>query len=156
MLTADSNGNLYGTTRLGGTGGMGTVFEFATSTQTVVTLATFTGSNGGEPEGGVIRDAKGILDGTTSIGGASNFGTVFKLDPTTGVVTTLASFSGGDTTGPMAGLVADAAGNLYGTTWGGGDNGMGTVFEVSVPEPATVGVSLIAFTVILCGRREIA
>ncbi len=155
-LIADAGGNLYGATRLGGPSNDGTIFEYVSSTQSLVTLASFGGANGSQPEGGLIRDANGIFYGTTLSGGAYGDGSVFKFDPSTGVVTTLASFNGGDLTGPMGGLVFGADGNLYGTTWGGGDNGMGTVFEVSVPEPGSIGLSLLAVTVLLCRRREIA
>jgi uncharacterized repeat protein (TIGR03803 family) len=79
----------------------------------------------------LIRDAAGDLYGTTFQGGASAYGTVFQLDAT-GKETVLYSFTGGaDGAYPYAGLVRDAAGNLYGTTSAGGAFGGGTVFKLT-------------------------
>jgi len=134
-LVRDKEGNLYGTTDLGGTSGCGTVFELtATGTETV--LHSFTaGADGAYPyTGGLIRDEKGNLYGTTWYGGAasacgdSGCGTVFEVTPT-GTETVLFIFSGVDGVAPN-GLVRDAEGNLYGTTSGGG-LGSGTVFELT-------------------------
>jgi uncharacterized repeat protein (TIGR03803 family) len=87
----------------------------------------------------VIFDASGALYGTTEQGGdpsCSFFcGTVFKLTPptTSGGAWTesvLHSFTGSDGSGPLAGLVADANSDLFGTTSTGGASGLGTVFEI--------------------------
>src|SRR5438045_599299 len=90
--------------------------------QTFSTLYSFSRTpDGGYPYAGLIRDAAGNLYGTTPTGGACNAGTVFKLD-TTGKETVLHSFTGGADGGdPWAGLVRDPAGNLYGTSYLGGD-----------------------------------
>jgi uncharacterized repeat protein (TIGR03803 family) len=123
--------DLYGTTNLGGAFNYGTVFKLdKTGTETV--LHTFTnGADGGQPVAGLIRDATGNLYGTTYSGGASNNGTVFKLD-TTGKETVLHSFTGGwNGFGPFGGVVRDAAGNLYGTTNYGGALGHGTVYKIT-------------------------
>jgi uncharacterized repeat protein (TIGR03803 family) len=87
--------------------------------QTYTVLHRFTGPDGANPEAGLIADPAGNLYGTTSFGGASGHGTVFKLGKTG--LTALYSFTGGaDGSEPFAGLIRDAAGNLYGTTeWGG-------------------------------------
>jgi uncharacterized repeat protein (TIGR03803 family) len=143
-LIRDSAGNLYGTTEAGGStfcGGLGcgTVFKVDTGARYIV-LYRFTGGlDGKSPIGGVIRDAAaGNLYGTTTAGGASGNGTVFKLDRT-GKETTLYAFTGlADGGGPTGSLVRDAAGNLYGTTTGGGhfnciqgfSSACGTVFKV--------------------------
>jgi uncharacterized repeat protein (TIGR03803 family) len=126
----DKKGNLYGTASEGGTSNNGVVFKIDTSGNLAV-LYTFTGgADGGEPLGGLLRDAAGNLFGTTNVGGASNAGVVFKLDPS-GQETVLYSFTGGADGGyPLAGLVRDAAGNLYGTTNGGGASGAGVVFKL--------------------------
>jgi uncharacterized repeat protein (TIGR03803 family) len=91
------------------------------TTSPFVTLHIFTGGvDGGQPEAGLIQDAAGNLYGTTVVGGAANFGIVFKLD-TTGKEAVLYSFEGGaDGAHPRAGLVQDSEGNLYGTTFEGG------------------------------------
>lgn len=126
-LTLDAMGNLYGTTEKGGdasgSAGYGTVFEVAAGSGAITTLATFT-SNGYEPMGGVTLDASGNLYGTTTAGGISsmsrNLGTAYELPKGSNTVTTLAYFNGTDGASPEAGLTIDAAGNLFGTTRGGG------------------------------------
>ena len=65
---------------------------------------------------------------TTLFGGANNKGTIFRLDAGTNTLTTLATFNGPNDANPYAGLIADAAGNLYGTTYNGG-GGPGTLFK---------------------------
>ena len=127
----DSAGNMYGTTLQGGSSGDGTVFEVASGTQAVTTLASFNATNGEDPEAGVIFDSAGNLYGTTYGGGSNGDGTVFEVASGTQAVTTLASFNATNGLHPFAGVVFDSAGNLYGTTYGGGSNGYGTVFEVA-------------------------
>lgn len=79
-LIEDSSGNLFGTTKSGGTSDDGTVFEVAAGSGTVSDLVSFDGSDGQQPLGAVIADSSGDLYGTTSNGGGSNNdGTVFEL-----------------------------------------------------------------------------
>jgi uncharacterized repeat protein (TIGR03803 family) len=127
----DGAGNLYGTTDRGGTFNSGTVFKLDTTGKENVLYSFTGGPDGQNPFAGLVRDAAGNLYGTTESGGASEKGTVFKLD-TTGAETVLHSFGAGATDGmnPGAGLLRDAAGNLYGTTQSGGANDMGTLFKV--------------------------
>jgi uncharacterized repeat protein (TIGR03803 family) len=143
-LILDGVGNLYGTTFLGGRGcpdGCGVVYRMnKTGNETV--LYRFAGPlDGQDPHAGVIRDAAGNLYGTTTNGGAHGWGAVFKLD-TTGKETVLHSFTGGSDGGRSrgSGVVRDAAGNLYGTTFSGGTGscpdrgygvGCGVVFKVN-------------------------
>jgi uncharacterized repeat protein (TIGR03803 family) len=132
-LVRDAQGNLYGTTQVGGAYGNGTVFKVDTTGKEMVLYSFTGGGDGAEPYGGLVRDALlGNLYGTTIKGGAYGVGTVFKVD-TTGKETVLHSFTGtaGDGAYPWAGLVRDAKGNLYGTTAAGG-SAYGTVFEVDV------------------------
>jgi len=133
-LTRDANSNLYGTTQAGGTSGWGTVFRVSTAGSEGV-LYSFPDE---ESPTGVIRDSVGNLYGTTALRGASGGGTVFKID-STGKKTVLHSFRGGaDGEYPSAGLIRDAAGNLYGTTYGGGRSNWGTVFKVDTKGHETV------------------
>jgi uncharacterized repeat protein (TIGR03803 family) len=102
--------------------------------RTFTVLYNFTGgSDGAYPYAGLLLDAAGNLYGTTTLGGGSNAGTVFKVD-TSGTETVLHSFSGADGISPYAGVIMDAKGNLYGTTQNGGigcsGTGCGTVFEL--------------------------
>ena len=105
--------------------------------QTYSVLYSFRGWHGKEPVAGLIQDKKGNLYGTTRDGGAYGYGVVFKLD-NTGAETVLYSFTGGaDGKFPLAGLVRDSAGNLYGTTeWGGTYRpyyrGDGVVFKITL------------------------
>jgi uncharacterized repeat protein (TIGR03803 family) len=140
-LIFDSAGNLYGTTLLGGAHTAGAVFELTPDgsgrwRETVLHSFNDTGTDGYEPTAGLIFDSAGRLYGTTTLGGTYGEGTVFELAPTTGAgwrERLLYAFPYNDTNGriPQAGVVFDAAGNLYGTTLGGGAYGnYGTVFEI--------------------------
>jgi len=151
-LIMDKSGNLYGTTYSGGAYGVGTVFELTFHNKgggiwTESVLWNFGNAGDGFwPPAGLIMDKGGNLYGTTSAGGAISaaLGTVFKLirPSTTGGVwkeSILWSFGSGSVVAgrapdgwtPRAGLIGDTHGNLYGTTYGGGAQGDGTVFEVT-------------------------
>jgi uncharacterized repeat protein (TIGR03803 family) len=130
-VTADSAGNLYGTTAYGGSGGSGVVFKLdPAGTETV--LHTFkTPNDGAAPESGVIRDSAGNLYGTTYGGGKYDAGVVYKV-AASGQETVLYTFTGGaDGGSPVAGVIMDSAGNLYGTAQYGGASHWGVVFEVN-------------------------
>jgi uncharacterized repeat protein (TIGR03803 family) len=156
-LVMDSYGNLYGTTPYGGDisygegtiRGYGTVFKIDSSDSETV-LYGFTGvknADGRDPNGGLIIDAQGNLYGTTYFGGielgagtTNGIGTVFKVSPT-GEETVLHIFKGQpDGKFPEAGLAFDNQGNLYGTTYSGGNvgSGQGTLFEVTTNNVETV------------------
>ena len=109
----------------------GTVFELATNSGTIVPLASFNGTDGIGPQAAPIMDSSGNLYGTTSSGGANGYGTVFKLAKGSSTITALASFNGTDGYNSLAALIMDGSGNLYGTTYEGGVNGLGTVFELA-------------------------
>jgi uncharacterized repeat protein (TIGR03803 family) len=137
----DSGGNLYGTTQVGGAEGVGVVFELNPGGQESE-LHTFTGgADGAIPGSGVIRDADGNLYGTATQGGTANWGVVYKLD-TAGNQTVLYNFSGGADGGfPVAGVIRDSAGNLYGTSYGGtgiGFAGFGVVYKIDINDQETV------------------
>ena len=153
VLTIDGAGNLYGSAQWGGVtsgcngNGCGVVFEF-TPDGTETVLYTFNGGNDGAyPQGAVIVDGKGDLYGTTQAGGTNRVGTVFRLAPD-GKEKVLHSFgSGNDGSSPIPGLIADKAGNLFGTTnlGGGGCSGFGcgSVYEIAADGTESV---LYAFT----------
>jgi uncharacterized repeat protein (TIGR03803 family) len=134
-VTLDSAGNLYGDTAQGGANNLGTVFEIAPGSNVVTTLASFNGTNGSNPQGGLTLDASGNLYGTTQNGGATygtasaGNGTVFEVANGSNAITTLTSFA--TPADPMAGLTLGPAGNLYGTTEYLGTGGTGMVFEVT-------------------------
>ena len=115
-LIMDASGNLYGTTAFGGPVGGGTVFKIDAANNFSV-IYGFTGSaDGASPHGDLIMDAAGNLYGTTAFGGSGGKGTVFKID-TSNNESVLYSFQGGsDGENPLAGLLMDGAGNLFGTT----------------------------------------
>lgn len=161
-LIFDPAGNLYGTTNEGGidtdcqglgNSGCGTVYELSpvgSGWQETVLYSFSGGSDGGVPAAGLIRDASGNLFGTTQFGGISGgcsgfgCGVVFELSPSGSgwTETVIHSFTGdADGAYPVAGLIFDAAGNLYGTASAGGNsingcvyqriNGCGVIFELS-------------------------
>jgi uncharacterized repeat protein (TIGR03803 family) len=177
-LTQDAAGNLYGTTSSGGAN-QGTVFKLAPPAQqggvwTETVLYSFTGgTDGGQPQASVILDAAGNLYGTTLVGGDSSCnavfgpgcGVVFKLAPPAQLSgawteTVLHAFTEGTDGGtPYAGVIQDAAGNLYGTTWFGGlagppcDSFCGVVFKLDTSGNETV---LYSFTGTADGAEPLA
>jgi uncharacterized repeat protein (TIGR03803 family) len=133
-LTLGPDGSLYGTTEEGGAHGYGVVFQLTPSGGgwTESTLYSFSdGNDGANPIGGVILDSAGNLYGTTQYGGTLNRGVVYQLVPSSGGWTqnVLSNFEvGGEL--PGGDLIFDAHSNLYGTTYLGGPQGSGTVFEL--------------------------
>jgi uncharacterized repeat protein (TIGR03803 family) len=138
-LVRDTKGNLYGTTSQGGRHDRGTVFELTPSgTETILHSFNKNGTDGYFASAGLALDTKGNLYGTTQLGGAHDEGTVFKLTPT-GKETILHSFGEGkDGTTPLAGLIFDTEGNLYGTTATGGTYNLGTVFKLTPSGTETI------------------
>jgi uncharacterized repeat protein (TIGR03803 family) len=144
-LVQGTDGNLYGETAYGGGSvgnnacgsiGCGTIFKI-TPQGTLTTVYTFclSGSSpcpdGGGPEGGLVLATDGNFYGVTAGGGANDRGTVFKITPA-GKLTTLHTFDYTDGwVGQGSGLIQAANGNFYGTTFYGGANGEGTVFEIT-------------------------
>ena len=133
----DTQGNLYGTASNGGSSNQGSVFKLLRSSggywPALVLHSFSSGLDGANPFGGVLLDNAGNMYGMTSAGGASSAGVAFSLSgQNIGAETVLRSFAGGnDGNGPMSAPIADAAGNLYGTTYAGGASGAGTVFKLS-------------------------
>ncbi len=146
-LIFDAAGKLYGTTFNGGIHGCfgmtfdcGTVFELSPAAGggwTEKVLHNFgQGTDGVNPSAGLIFDSAGNLYGTTYEGGAYYYGTVFELSPTADggwseKVLHHFNYNGTDGMYPVASLISDASGNLYGTTFGGGTSNAGTVFELT-------------------------
>jgi autotransporter passenger strand-loop-strand repeat protein len=129
-LATDADGNMFGVTN-------GEIFEIAkTATgyaSSATVLVTFDGIDAGPPNGGLLVDAAGNLFGT-AFDSQENAGIVFEIVKTaTGydsAPTILVSFDQTNGSGPQSGLTVDGAGDLFGTTVGGGANNQGTAFEL--------------------------
>ncbi len=169
-LATDAQGDLFGTTHMGGTNDAGTVFELANNngTYTATVLHSFSNTNGdgGYPQSRPLLDGNGNVYVTTANGGASGYGTVFELAYSNGgysaIVLNSFSNSNGDGAMPLAGLIMDSSGTLYGTTaYGGGPANQGTVFLLTTatnvatttrisatPNPATAGDSVTLSAVV--------
>jgi uncharacterized repeat protein (TIGR03803 family) len=140
-LIQDALGNWYGTTTFGGAYGSGVVFELTHGSGHWVERVLYnfgdTKNDGGDPTAGLVMDNNGNLYGTVPRGGRTLGGTVFELTARSGGwhETLIDTFSQkNDGGGPFAGLILDKAGNLYGTTEGGGAYDAGTVYEVEHTE----------------------
>lgn len=161
-LVADSSGNLFGTTQEAGAHALGTVFELVKNgnSYTETVLYSFAGgaADGAHPDGTLIMDGAGNLFGTTHHGGGANIsigvGTVFEMvknGSSYNAPTILHAFAGGtDGSYLQFGVIADASGNLFGTTNQGGDPGVdprgnGTVFELVKGPSGYTKVTLYAF-----------
>ncbi|MBL0327897.1 MAG: T9SS type A sorting domain-containing protein [Bacteroidetes bacterium] len=131
-LCESNSQRLYGT-MFGGSYGQGILYEFDPLTEVYTKKIDFNGTNGTQPEGGLVKAANGKLYGVTHSGGTSGLGTLFEYDPTTNVLITKVNFLGSSNGAyPMATLFLASNGKLYGTTEGGGSANLGTLFEYTV------------------------
>src|ERR1700730_11168655 len=142
--TQGRDGNIYATTSIGGSKTIGCVCgtAFKLTPQGVLTSFSFDGTDGAIPDAGLVLGRNGLLYGTTSTGGGSGKGKVFRLNPQTGAVTVLHSFDGPDGASPEAPLTLGPGGKFYGTTNTGRANNFGTVFSI---RPAGKFTSLHSF-----------
>jgi len=165
-LTFDKAGNLYGTTRYGGSHNAGTVFKVTRhgSGWLFTPLYNFTGGyDGSNPDSRVVFGPDGSLYGTTTFGGLYRSGVVFRLRPSASACktaicpwteTVLYSFTGqSDGAVPEGDLVFDQAGNIYGTTFAGGQgncvplfSGCGAVYELTPSQGQWTPTVLHTFT----------
>jgi uncharacterized repeat protein (TIGR03803 family) len=150
-LIRDAFGNLYGTTASGGSDDVGTVFALNPATgfgdyYTSAILASFGGgTDGSYPEAGLVQGSDLNFYGTTSSGGGStNAGTVFRIS-STGTLTILVSFTGANGATPDAALMQGSDGNFYGTTTVGGSANDGTVFKLAVSGGVWTLTTLVSF-----------
>jgi uncharacterized repeat protein (TIGR03803 family) len=134
-IAIDGSGDIFGTANSGGAAGQGTAWEIVSGSNTITPLVSFNDSDliqGSSPEGNVALDSGGNLYGTTEFGGANDEGTVFEIASGSNAVTTLGTFNATTNGGyPRGGVSMDGNGNLFGTTFLGGANDEGTVFEVA-------------------------
>ena len=133
-VALDSAGNIYGTTRNGGSLNLGALFQLTNggSGWTEQVIYSFSGPEGYRPLGGLIVDRSGNIFGNTNRGGSSGVGgKVFEMTPSGGGwnYVQLQTFSG--TSGPWGDLIMDGAGNLYGTTVQDGAFDNGSVFKLT-------------------------
>jgi uncharacterized repeat protein (TIGR03803 family) len=140
-LVQAANGNLYGTTELGGANGKGTIFEITTG-GTFTTIYSFCSqsgcTDGTDPQGALVQaEQNGDLYGTTAFGGQScgsdGCGTIFKITPSGTLTTLFRNFCAqtGCPRLPYGGLVQYTSGEFFGTTFSGGTGSAGTVFTLS-------------------------
>ncbi|MGC9950884.1 MAG: choice-of-anchor tandem repeat GloVer-containing protein [Bryobacteraceae bacterium] len=134
-LALDAHGDLWGTASAGGSShgnaGNGVVFKLNTKSLKYSLVHTFSGTDGSQPMAALVPDGQGNFYGTTYIGGALGYGTVFELNAG-GTLTILYSFTDGtDGAYPYAGVALDSSGNVYGAATQGGQYGWGTLFEIT-------------------------
>ena len=138
-LAEGTDGWLYGTTQIGGTGGRGTVFKLSKdgSGYTVLRRFSTTGSDGGLPNSALVEGLDGALYGTCYDGGSEDRGTIFRLNKDGSDYAVLRSFSTNnlDARRPFAGLTPGRDGNMYGATEAGGVDGVGAIFKLEWPCP---------------------
>jgi uncharacterized repeat protein (TIGR03803 family) len=135
-LAFDQEGNIYGTTTDGGMYGYGTTFELTPSgggyTESII--HTFDrGTDGANPESGLLIDTAGNLYGNTLEGGTGGYGTVYQLKSSDGgwLENVLVNFDQTNGSTPGGNLITDGSGNLYGATSAGGQNGEGVVYKLA-------------------------
>ncbi|MBK8872607.1 MAG: T9SS type A sorting domain-containing protein [Bacteroidetes bacterium] len=128
-LVEAPNGNLYGLTSTGGANNSGTIFEFDLTTNTLFKRFDFGGTAGSTPLASFIKVTSTKLIGSTTSGGTGNCGVLFEFDLTTNTYTKLFDFTQSLGKNPRCALTIHPNGKLYGTTYEGGSNNLGVLFE---------------------------
>ncbi|MFT3682978.1 MAG: T9SS type A sorting domain-containing protein [Ferruginibacter sp.] len=137
-LCRNSDGFFYGMTYSGGTYGSGTIFKVSAGGAVTILRHLNNVPDGGSPLGELIKGVDGNFYGVTSGGGTNTYGTVFKMTPA-GVYTVLRHFNyATDGTNPKGHLVQGKDSAFYGITYGGGANGVGTIFKITSTGTFTV------------------
>jgi uncharacterized repeat protein (TIGR03803 family) len=138
-LTAAGGGLFCGTTRFGGASGLGVVFGFDSTTNSIILLDSFTGANGSGPYGALTAAGGDLYYGTTNTGGTHNLGTIFAFSSATGMIASLDSFTGANGAQPLSSLMAGEGGLYYGTTTLGGAENAGAIYSFNpVPGPLPI------------------
>ena len=129
--TIGADGALYGATQEGGMANGGTVYRLKTNGKIKILHSFGTGDDGFWPASNVLIDTQGNMTGTTGLGGASGFGTVYRI-ASDGTEQVLHSFTGGATDGstPVGTLAKDLQGNIFGVTSQGGHGDHGTLYKL--------------------------
>jgi uncharacterized repeat protein (TIGR03803 family) len=130
-LIQASDGNLYVNSQDGGTNGCGAITTLTTAGVVKATYS-FDCTSGGAPIAKLVEATDGNLYGTTAGGGTHGRGTVFRLNPSTGAVTTLYSFDAQSGSGGASALAQGSDGDLYGTTENGGAHNVGSLFQLTL------------------------
>lgn len=166
QLVFDSAGNLFGASGFGGSGGLGTVFELSPAAHrrwTFSTIHAFTQSEGGIADGGLMVDAAGHLHGATAGGGPQELGSVYEFSPSgpgRWIESAAHVFNGPpDGADPYQNPVSDSNGNLFGTTYSGGDvadcyDACGTIYELVPQEGGGWNESVVYNFGILSGGAD--
>ncbi len=131
-----SDGKLYGMTSIGGSSDVGVIFSFNPSSSAYTKLKDFDGINGASPRGNLIQASDGKLYGTTSVGGSSDVGVIFRFDPSSSTYTKLKDFNDSDGESPFGNLMQASDGKVYGVTSGGGISGYGVIFSFDLSSSA--------------------
>ena len=151
-LTLGTDGNLWGTTCNGGSDDFGTVFKFAPSSNTFTHVAEFNARNriGQAPETQLAADGEGCFWGTTSYGGQKGHGSIYKVNASTGELTSAVAFTGMEGSaqgGPARGdMLPDGAGGFFGACDFGGDSMLGIIYHLDVKTGAYTVLKDIADT----------
>lgn len=128
-LVQVNNGKLYGITNSGGVSNFGTIFSFDTLSNLYTKIFDFSGSDGQNPTSGLTLANNGKLYGMTTLGGTSNGGVIYSLDPVTNMFVKLFDFTSINGKPSRNQLIKVNNGKLYGMTSAGGINNMGVIFS---------------------------
>lgn len=128
-MLMDSSGDLYGICWSGGAQGNGTLWEILSGATSITVLGSFDSTNGVNPTGQIYRDGSGDIFGTAE-GPLSGNGNIWEYNANTTAITDVADFTIG--ANPMGGLISNGSGKLFGTTFNGGTDGEGTIFEYQI------------------------
>jgi uncharacterized repeat protein (TIGR03803 family) len=128
-----SNGKIYGTTLVGGSGSGGVIYEYDLGTSTYSVVFNYTSAiTGNQPIGGLIQASNGRFYGTTNAGGPNALGVLFEFNPAGNTYSVLSAMSSTLGANPQAALMQAGNGKLYGTTRVGGANNLGTLYEFDI------------------------